>query len=157
MSVSLNLSSTAWWKAALVRAVRTALVVAVPYVGSAAVTHVAWLSGASAAGLGFILSLLTSLTGLAETSGSSVPVWYSLLERTVKTVAQGIIAGIGNAVLFQDVHWVLILQNAAIAGVGSLLLGVIAKLPATVPVTVTPKPVIAVKPAAPAVPAAASK
>lgn len=136
--MKLNLFSKLWWKAALLRAVRTALVIAVPYLGAgvALVHGLGWVPVVSAAGLGFVLSLVTSLTGIAEASGGVLPLWYSLLERVVKTLAQAIVAGIGNAVLFQDVHWVVILQNAAVAGLGSLVLAVIAKLPEAVATTV---------------------
>lgn len=120
----------AWWKAAALRALRTAITIAIPYLGTAILfAGVPWLSIASAAGLGFLASLITSLAGIPEAAGGTVPVWLALTERTVKTVAQGIAVGIGNAVLFTDVHWSTILQAALISGLGSLLLGVLGYLP----------------------------
>lgn len=130
VALSSPLFTLAWWKAAGVRALRTAVTIAIPYVGTAVLfSGVPWLSIASAAGLGFLASLITSLGGLPEASGKTVPVWLALLERTTKTVAQGIVVGIGNAVLFTDVHWSTILQAALISGLGSLLLGVLGFLP----------------------------
>ena len=119
-----------WWKAAALRGVRTSIVIALPYLGAATLfTGVPWASVGSAAALGFSASLITSLAGLPEASGAKVPVWLALTERTVKTVAQGIAVGIGNAVLFTDVDWSTILQAALISGLGSLLLGVLGFLP----------------------------
>lgn len=123
-----TVTSAAWWKAALIRAVRTALVIAVPYVGGGVIAHVPWLAAASAAGLGFILSLLTSLVGLPELAGK-VPVWLALLERVTKTIAQSLLTGIGTVALFQSVDWTTALQAALLAGLGSLLLGVLGFLP----------------------------
>src|SRR5690348_1381542 len=120
------LFTLAWWKAAALRGARTAVTIAIPYLGAAVLfSGVPWLSVGSAAALGFVASLITSLAGIPEAAGTKVPVWLALLERTVKTVAQGIVVGIGNAVLFSDVHWSTILQAALISGLGSLLLGVL--------------------------------
>ena len=56
-----------WWKAALVRAVKTVAHTAVATIGTAAVLdQVDWLLVGSAALLAGILSLLTSLAGLPE-------------------------------------------------------------------------------------------
>lgn len=124
-----SLASKSWWKAAFIRAVRTALVVAVPYVPASYVGAVPYLAIASAAGLGFILSILTSLTGLSEADGAKQAYWVAILERVVKTVAQALIAGIGTAVFITDVNWDNLLQMALTAGFGSLLLAVLNQLP----------------------------
>ena len=56
-----------WWKAALVRAIKTVAQTAVATIGTAAVLdQVDWLLVGSAALLAGILSLLTSLAGLPE-------------------------------------------------------------------------------------------
>ena len=56
-----------WWRAALVRAVKTFSQTAVATVGTAAVlTEVNWLLVLSASALAALLSLLTSLAGLPE-------------------------------------------------------------------------------------------
>lgn len=124
------LFTIAWWKAAALRGLRTSVVIVIPYLGTAVLfSGVPWASVASAAALGFAASLITSLAGLPEAAGNKVPVWLALTERTVKTLAQGIAVGIGNAVLFTDVHWSTILQAALISGLGTLLLGVLGYLP----------------------------
>lgn len=125
----LTLSSASWWRAASIRALRTALLVAIPYVPASYLGGVPYVAMASTAALGFILSLLTSLAGLAETTGTLLPWWYAILGRVVKTVAQALVAGIGTAVLIQDVDWTLLLQTSLTAGFGSLLLAFLVQLP----------------------------
>lgn len=129
-ALSSALFTLAWWKAAALRGVRTAVVIVIPYVGTVLLfKDVDWLTIVSAAGLGFVASLITSLAGIPEADGKKVSIWVALVERTVKTVAQGLAVGIGNAVLFTDVNWSTIVQAALISGLGSLLLGVLGYLP----------------------------
>lgn len=133
--MSNTITSSSWWKAAVIRALRTALVIAVPYVGGASLLGIPWLTIVSAAAMGFIGSLLTSLAGIAEASGGIVPIWLALVERVTKTAAQAVVSGVGTALLFQDVPWSTVLQAAAIAALGSLLIGVLGFLPeSTLPV-----------------------
>lgn len=57
----------AWWKAALVRAVKTVAQTAVATIGSSALlTNVDWLVVLSASALAGVLSVLTSVAGLPE-------------------------------------------------------------------------------------------
>ncbi|MGI5881385.1 MAG: holin [Syntrophomonadaceae bacterium] len=56
-----------WWKAALVRAVKTVAQTAVATIGTSAVfSEVNWLMVLSASALAGVLSLLTSIGGLPE-------------------------------------------------------------------------------------------
>lgn len=129
-ALSSALFTLAWWKAAAIRGARTAVVIAIPYVGTVVLFRdVNWLTIASAAGLGFVASILTSLAGIPEADGKTLPVWLALFERSVKTLAQGLAVGIGNAILFTDVDWSTIGQAALISALGSLLLGVLGFLP----------------------------
>ena len=116
-----------WWKAAGLRALRTAGALAVPYLGGSLLGAVPWLTILSAAGLGAVLSLLTSLVGIPSSDGA--PLWVSLLEKAVKTFAQALVAGIGNAVLFEAVDWSIIVQTAAIATLATVLLQVVGTIP----------------------------
>lgn len=62
MKININ-----WWKAALVRAVKTVAQTAVATIGTSAVlAQVDWLLVGSAAALAGVLSLLTSVAGLPE-------------------------------------------------------------------------------------------
>ena len=58
----------AWWKAALVRAVRTFAEAMLAYIGTGAVVlgDVNWLAAVSAGGFGFVTAILLALTGLPE-------------------------------------------------------------------------------------------
>lgn len=123
-----------WWKAAGLRALRTAGALAVPYLGGSLLGAVPWLTILSAAALGAVLSLLTSLVGIPSSTGA--PLWVTLLEKSVKTFAQALVTGIGNAVLFQAVDWSVIVQTAAIATLVTVLLVVVGTIPDANPVPV---------------------
>ncbi|MDQ1206219.1 holin [Microbacterium sp. SORGH_AS_0862] len=129
MKLSL-LTSRAWWKAAALRALYTAVAIAVPYLGGALLSDVPWLTIASAGALGFAASLATSLAGLPETVGTNLPWWLAAVERVVKTFAQSLAAGFVGATLITDVAWSTVLQAALISALVSLLRLILATLPA---------------------------
>lgn len=60
--------SVDWWKAALVRAVRTFAESALAFIGTGAVVlgDVNWIGVLSAGAFGFVTSLLLAMTGLPE-------------------------------------------------------------------------------------------
>lgn len=62
-----NLTSSKWWKAALIRAIKTAAQVALGMmtVGMAA-SEIDWLNMASVSAVAALYSLITSLAGLPE-------------------------------------------------------------------------------------------
>ena len=63
----MNAKWKTWWKAALIRAVKTLAQTALATIGTAAVlSQVDWLLMVSTSVLAAILSLLTSLAGLPE-------------------------------------------------------------------------------------------
>lgn len=65
-----------WWRAAGIRAIKTAAQTAVALIGTGAVgfTDLDWARIASVAGVAAVLSLLTSVAGLPETAdGASLP------------------------------------------------------------------------------------
>ena len=125
-----KLTTRTWWKAALLRALYTAVAIALPYIGGALIADIAWLTAASAAGLGFLASVATSLAGLPEAEGVELPWWLAAVERVVKTFAQALAAGFLGATLLADVAWATVLQAAAIAAFTSLLRLILATLPA---------------------------
>lgn len=141
-----TVTSAAWWKAALFRALRTAIVIAVPYLGGASLVHLPWLAAGSAVLIGAIASLVTSLAGLPELTDPGTPIGLALLERVAKTAGQSLAAGVGTHLLFTTVNWPVVLQTAAIAALGSLFIGVLGYLPeSTLP---TPNALVNIAPAA---------
>lgn len=129
MNLSL-LTSRAWWRSAGLRALYTAIAIGLPYMGGALIADIAWLTAASAAGLGFLASLVTSLAGLPEAEGVDLPWWLAAVERVAKTFAQALAAGFIGATVLADVAWSTVLQAAAIAALTSLLRLILATLPA---------------------------
>lgn len=125
-----NITNPIWWKDAALRALYTAVAIALPYVGGAMIADIAWLTAASAGALGFLASLATSLAGLPETEDVNLPWWLAAIERVVKTFAQALAAGFLGAALLADVAWSTVLQAALIAALTSLLRLVLATLPA---------------------------
>lgn len=123
-----NLTSLAWWKAAGIRAIRTAAVILTPYVPVIFATGDVWVA-VSAAGFGAVASLLTSLFGIAEVDGKVVPWYWATLERVVKTTAQALLTAFGTATLFEQVDWNAVPALVGTAVLGSLLLAVLKTLP----------------------------
>jgi len=124
-----TITSAVWWKNAALRALYTALAIAVPYLGGALISDVPWLTILSAGGLGFLASLVTSLAGIPEASGTTLPWYLSWGERVVKTFAQALTAGFVGATLITDVSWPTVLQAAAISTLATLVRVVLAQLP----------------------------
>lgn len=66
------LSNKKWWRAALIRALKTVCQTAIATIGTAAlISDVSWTAVLSASALAGVLSLLTSLAGLPEVEGGS--------------------------------------------------------------------------------------
>ncbi len=124
-----KITSLAWWKAALIRAAYTAIAIAIPYIAAVKLADVPWLMAASAAALGAILSIATSLFGLPESEGTDLPWWLAALERVAKTFGQSLAAGLTGATFLADVDWTVVLQAAIGAAFISLLRLILATLP----------------------------
>lgn len=121
--------TTAWWKSAGVRAFRTAIIVAVPYLPASLTNNVPYVTILGAAVMGGFLSLLTSLAGLAEVEGRVVPWYFALLERVVKTTAQALVTALTATVFITEVDWHQVLAITSASAFGSLLLGILKVLP----------------------------
>lgn len=125
----MNLLSWEWWRAALIRALYTAIAIALPYLGGSLISEVPWLAAGLAAALGAVASLVTSLAGLPEAVGVDLPWWLAALERVAKTFGQALGAGLVGSVFITDVDWPFVLQAAALAAFISLLRLVLSTLP----------------------------
>lgn len=64
-----------WWKAALIRGVRTFAEAMLAYIGTGAVVlgDVNWIAALSAGGFGFVTAMLLALTGLPEVEETKPP------------------------------------------------------------------------------------
>lgn len=64
-----------WWKAALIRAIRTFAEAMLAYIGTGAVVlgDVNWIAALSAGGFGFVGAILLALTGLPEVEKTDPP------------------------------------------------------------------------------------
>jgi hypothetical protein len=118
-----------WWKASAIRALRTAIVVAVPYIPVSYTENTPYLTALSAAAMGAILSFLTSLTGLTETTGTQVNYWVAIFERVVKTVAQALVAALATDVFVTDIDFKTVVAIVGGSAISSAVLAVLAKLP----------------------------
>lgn len=146
----MSVFTAAWWKAASMRALRTAAVVAIPYV-PVTLAGQDYLALGSVALMGAILSYLTSLTGIPEAEGEGRPWYYSLLARTGKTVAQALVTAAGAAVFITDVDWAAVPALVISSAIGSILLFFTAGTPETTPpASIGGTPVVAAIPAPPA-------
>jgi hypothetical protein len=123
-----NLKSVLWWKAAVNRALRTALVILIPYAPTVLYDG-NYLIVLSAAGFGAVTSLLTSLLGIAEASGKSVSWYWAVFERAVKTAGQSLLTAFGTATMFAEVDWSAAPALVGSAVLGSVLLAVLKSLP----------------------------
>lgn len=125
----MHLTTWTFWKAALLRALRTALVIAAPYFGAVKFADIPWEAALSATLMGFVASIITSLANLPESQGNQVSWWYAVLNRVVKTFFQSLAAAVGTVFFITDVDWPVILQAAALSAAGSLLMAFITSLP----------------------------
>jgi hypothetical protein len=140
----LALINRAWWFAAGQRALRTALVVLLPFLPAILrADPTAVLAAVSTVALAVVLSLATSLRSLPELDGVTRPWWASALDRAARTFAQTLIAGIPAVTLIQDIPWTVLLTQALASALGSVILAAIAALPETIPVSIPSSDVVA--------------
>lgn len=55
--------------------------------------------------------------------------WKKALDRAIRSLAQGILVGIGECVLMQDVNWVLALSSGGLMAIVSILTSIAFGLP----------------------------
>lgn len=117
--------NTKWWKAAGVRAIRTAAQTAAALIPAAVtITAVDWPAVAGTAALAAVLSLLTSLGGLPELEAQGMGPVPAACVRAVRTAAQTAVALIPAAATITAVDWYTVAGTAALAAAASLLMSV---------------------------------
>lgn len=128
--ISTELTSKSWWKASTLRAVYTAISVFLPFFGTdILITEVNWTVAASTVGLAVVVSFLTSLAGLKEVEGGSVPKSLALAVRAIKQFAQTLVAYVGATLLITDIDWGNALTFSLTSAIVSLLRGALTHLP----------------------------
>lgn len=55
--------------------------------------------------------------------------WKMALSRAIRSLAQGFLVGIGEAVLIEDVHWVTVLSTGGLMAIVSMLTSIAFGLP----------------------------
>ena len=126
----------AFWRAAGGRALRTALTVLTPWVPAVITAGVAgdWsvaLAAGSSTALAVVVSGAHSLLLLPELTGATVPLWRALLNRAARQAGHVLVATIAGAQLLTDVDWRTLAIQGAASVIGTVLLGVLARLPET--------------------------
>ena len=132
-----NLTSPSWWIDAGKRAARTALAAFLPLAALliAGGVEPQYVLGVTA--LGLVGSLATSLVGIPEVDGRTVPAWLAVLTRVAKTVGQTLAAALVGSQLIQDVPWEVVWTTVAGAALTTLVRALMSYLPeTTLPATV---------------------
>ena len=127
----------AWWHAAGQRAAYTALAALLPlaallFTGDATPLYVLSIVALSA-----LVSLVTSLAGIPEVDGKSVPLWRAIVVRVLKTAGQVAAPVLASVALLEHVGW----YELGVAVAGAALATLIRTLMAYLPEDATAAPV----------------
>lgn len=99
------LFTPAWWESAGARAANTAIAALIPLATLLVAREVTALYVFSVAALSALASLITSLAGLPETAGKTVPLWRAVLIRSAKTLGQVGAPMLVGVVVLGDIDW----------------------------------------------------
>lgn len=102
-----------WWRAAGERALYTGVAALIPVAGQIGTGNVDWGYAGGLVGLAVVLSLATSLASLPELKSGKAAFWKAVVYRAVRTLGQGVAAGIGSTLLIQDVDWRVVAGSVA--------------------------------------------
>lgn len=95
----------AWWSAAGARALSTALAVLIPLAGVLIAGGVPVARATSMVAVVALVSLLTSLAGLPEVTGTTTAWWRAILVRCAKTLGQAGATALVGVELLEAVDW----------------------------------------------------
>lgn len=97
--------SPAWWEAAGSRAAYTGLAALIPLIALVASQDTTPLDALLVGATYVLASFATSLAGLPEVQGKTVPLLRAVLVRTAKTLGQGIATALVGVELLTAVNW----------------------------------------------------
>lgn len=129
-----------WWVAAGQRAAYTAIAAVLPLAALLFTGDVSPLYVISLTTLSALASLATSIAGIPEVTEKIVPLWRAILVRTLKTAGQVAAPAFLAVTLLEQVGWYELGVQVAGAVLTTLLRTLMAYLPETQPVTISPGP-----------------
>jgi len=129
----MSLLDPAFWRSIGLALVRTAIAGLVPFLpGLTSDPADTWPLAAGTVGLLLIVTVATSLRGLADASTATW--WEILAARGLRQFGQFLTAGLASAVVLSDVDWATLLQQAGASAASTVLLAAL-----TVRCTGTPR------------------
>lgn len=133
----LQLFTRTFWVSIAQALTRTALAGLVPFLPALFDDPAtAWQPALSTIAVLLVVTVATSLRGMADGSGT----WWSVaLQRATRQFGQFITAGLATAVVLSDVDWPLLLRGAGASAAATFVLAALTLLPGTDP---TPAPVL---------------
>lgn len=125
----MSLLGAAFWRSIGLALVRTAIAGLVPFLpGLTRDPAGTWPLAAGAVGLLLIVTVATSLKGLADTSTATW--WEILAARGLRQFGQFALAsGLSTAVVLSDVDWPTLLQGASASALSTVLLAALTVVP----------------------------
>lgn len=124
----MSLLDPAFWRSIGLALVRTAIAGLVPFLpGLTSDPADTWPLAAGTVGLLLIVTVATSLRGLADASTATW--WEILAARGLRQFGQFLTAGLASAVVLSDVDWATLLQQAGASAASTVLLAALTVIP----------------------------
>lgn len=101
----MTLFTPTWWEYAGARAAHTAIAALIPLATLLVAREVTPLHVVGVAAASALASFVTSLAGLPEVDGETVPLWRAVLVRSAKTLGQVGAPMLLGVVVLSDVDW----------------------------------------------------
>ncbi len=124
----MTLLDPTFWRSIGLALVRTAIAGVVPFLpGLTSDPAATWPLAAGTVGLLLIVTVATSLKGLADASTATW--WEILVARGLRQFGQFFAAGLVGAAVLSDVDWAALLQGASASALSTVLLAALTIIP----------------------------